>query len=473
MALASLTASGVRASLGHPVIDADGHMLEFGPTLDEYLRAEGVGRTARQIFVREFAGQPVEAAPGDGQGGRAIRRPWWNRPTRNTGDLLTAALPQVLYERLDELGLDFMVLYPTSSLGFLHMADETVRRGSCRAINRLQADLFGQYRDRIEPAALVPAHTPQEALEELEFATTTFGYKVATLPGYVRRAGASLEAAGAETWLDLLGLDSAYDYDPVWQRCVELDLPVSFHSGGQGWEDRHSPSSFMFNHLGSFAAGNDALCRSLFLGGVTSRFPDLRVAFLEGGVSWAVALYCDLIGHWEKRNVEALANYDPTRVDWGMVRSRFTSYAGRPVDPGVLQGTLGGLLGSGWAPPPDLRDEWKALGVSAASDLAERFVKPFYFGCEADDPLTYTAFNARANPFGASLKAMFSSDIGHWDVPDMSRVLPEAFEAVEHQMMSEEDFRRFTFSNAAEFYGGRTGRFFEGTRVEADVCGTS
>ena len=36
------------------------------------------------------------------------------------------------------------------------------------------------------------------------------------------------------------------------------------------------------------------------------------------------------------------------------------------------------------------------------------------------------------NPFGARLKAIFSSDIGHWDVPDMTEVLEEAYEMVEH-----------------------------------------
>jgi hypothetical protein len=53
---------------------------------------------------------------------------------------------------------------------------------------------------------------------------------------------------------------------------------------------------------------------------------------------------------------------------------------------------------------------------------------PFYFGCEADDPSNVWAFNARANPLGARLNAIFSSDIGHFDVPDMTEVVPEAYE---------------------------------------------
>ena len=38
----------------------------------------------------------------------------------------------------------------------------------------------------------------------------------------------------------------------------------------------------------------------------------MNFAFLEGGVAWAAALYSDLIGHWEKRNISALrAHLDP------------------------------------------------------------------------------------------------------------------------------------------------------------------
>ena len=54
------------------------------------------------------------------------------------------------------------------------------------------------------------------------------------------------------------------------------------------------------------AAGQQALAKSLFLGGVTRRFPSLNFAFLEGGVAWAAALLADIVGHWEKRNPAAL-----------------------------------------------------------------------------------------------------------------------------------------------------------------------
>ena len=44
----------------------------------------------------------------------------------------------------------------------------------------------------------------------------------------------------------------------------------------------------------------------------------------------------------------------------------------------------------------------------------------FYFGCEADDPLVAWAFDREGQSLGARLRAIFGSDISHWDVPDMT-----------------------------------------------------
>ena len=80
----------------------------------------------------------------------------------------------------------------------------------------------------------------------------------------------------------MIGLDSEYDYDPVWAKCLELNIAPSFHSGARRSGLRLSPSNFVYNHIGHFAAANHAACKAMFLGGVTRRFPGLNMAFLEG-----------------------------------------------------------------------------------------------------------------------------------------------------------------------------------------------
>lgn len=79
------------------------------------------------------------------------------------------------------------------------------------------------------------------------------------------------------------------------------------------------------------------------------------------------------------------------------------------------------------------------------------------------------AFNTKVNPCGARLKAMFSSDIGHFDVTDMATVVPEAYELLEHELLSPDDFRDFMFTNPVSLFCDTNPDFFKGTLVEQAV----
>jgi len=113
----------------------------------------------------------------------------------------------------------------------------------------------------------------------------------------------------------------------------------------------------------------------------------------------------------------------------------------------------------------DALDEFAPRGIARAEDVRDVFTRQYFFGCEADDPTNAFAFDTRANPYGARINAMFASDIGHWDVPDFRRVLPEAWELVEHGLVDEAGFRAFAFENVVRLFGGTNARFFEGTVV--------
>jgi hypothetical protein len=65
---------------------------------------------------------------------------------------------------------------------------------------------------------------------------------------------------------------------------------------------------------------------------------------------------------------------------------------------------------------------------------------------------------------------VFSSDFTHFDVPDFAEVVPEAFEMLERGHMTEQDFREFTFTNAARLHTGNNPAFFAGTAVERAVA---
>ena len=64
---------------------------------------------------------------------------------------------------------------------------------------------------------------------------------------------------------------------------------------------------------------------------------------------------------------------------------------------------------------------------------------------------------------------MFSSDIGHWDVHDPAEVVPECHELLSEGILTPEQFRAFTFTNAVRLYTRADPDFFDGTAVAAEA----
>src|SRR2546426_662595 len=382
----------LRSRLSHPIIDADGHWAEFAPHRREEFRRMG-GDAAVEALAMASARipTPLSIAVAERRRRRIGQEVFWFLPTRNTLDRATAMMPRLLYERLDDLGLDFCVVYPTAGLGYYRLPPERLRRALCRAYNVFTAEQFRPFNDRIIPAAIIPMYSPEEAIEELEFASKQLGYRVVMMGVLIRRPIPALaeehpEASKFVEWYDVIGIDSEHDYDPVWEKCRELRIAPSFHNGARSILLRNSPSNFCFNHIGHFASAGHAVCKALFFGGVTRRFPDLNFAFLEGGVGWACMLYADLIGHWEKRNGQAIQSTRPTALDRAKLLELARKYG---------------------------RDE-------------------------------------------------------------MTERVPEAYELVEHGLLTDDDFRDFMFANAVRFWGEVNPDFFRGTVVEkaaADVLG--
>jgi hypothetical protein len=119
------------------------------------------------------------------------------------------------------------------------------------------------------------------------------------------------------------------------------------------------------------------------------------------------------------------------------------------------------------ARPEHVTDDFEAAGINSKEDVRAVFAGNFYFGCEADDRATMWAFDKR---MGVRLRPVFSSDFTHFDVPDFAEVIPEAFELVEKGFVTEQDFREFTFVNAARLHTRNNPNFFKGTVVEQAVA---
>src|SRR5207247_2081647 len=349
-------------------------------------------------------------------------------------------------------------------LSIPRIADDETRRAVVRGFNIVTAEYFAKLSDRLTPAAVIPMFTPDEAIAELDFVTKQLGAKVGMFGGGVPRRvpmAKDLDPAlgrFAVTY-ENLGIDSDHDYDAVWQKCRELAMAPTFHAGGRGFGLRNSPSNFTFNHIGHFAAAGHSIAKGLFLGGVTRRFPDLRFGFLEGGVGWGCQLFADLMEHWERRGKKGLEYMDPKKLDRKLLRQFVDKYGYEEIAaeldrrdgwPAKEEDSLTGGV-------PAL-DDYAACNITKQQDWIDLFVTQYFFGCEADDRMNAVAFS-KFNPFGAKIQAIYSSDIGHFDVPDMQQVLPEAWEMVVDGLIETDDLRDFTFANAEQFWDKQNTHF--------------
>jgi len=447
----------VRAKLDHPVIDADAHVVEC-----DFAHLDFVRQIAGEDTVKRIIAERANHGP-------TVRGFWWGLPSGpHTADRAMAQLPRYFRSRLDECGIDFAHCYTTRGLSHVYISDEAARRASCRALNMLYAEMFAEVGDRVRPVAVIPAYTVKEAIEELDFAVLELGHKAIMIGTELR--GPARPHTGKDPFLEptqstrSIVMDAPEDYDPLWRRCIELKVAPVCHTSSRGIGYRASPSNYVFNHLGDFANGAEFFCRSLVFGGVTRRFPSLSFGFLEGGVAWAVNLLNDIVEHWEKRNVDAMArNLDPALLDIDLLERLFRDFGSPRLSPERIRANPHGNL---MIKRPERFDEFAACALTELSQLKSLFVDPFYFGCEADDRMMTVAFNRRLNPLGASLKAMFGSDIGHWDVLDAVSVLTEAWMLLQAKLLTPENFRDLVFVNPAMLHLSMNPDYFRGTVVE-------
>ena len=468
-------AAQIRAGLSHPIIDGDGHWLEPIPVFLEYLDEVGGSKAVDALRAYWQRNTAWYRADWNERQYRRLRRTIWWGVTTHTLDKATALLPALLAERLPELGIDFALIYPSHGLSISAINDNEMVRMGARAYNMMTADMFAQHTTRFAPVAVIPARTPEMAIDELDYAVVQRGYKAIMLRGNPERvipaAGEGIDPSKAAWYVDTIGLDSPYDYEPFWRRCVELGVAVTQHSGSGRWSDRASISNFTFNHVGHFAESNHAFARSVFLGGVVRRHPTLNFGFMEGGVSWACQLCLDLIEHWEKRRRAGLQ--DPTATDLEELRALIGRYGDERLQAHAeaimdnLDAFRPGCSVEELSRPEHVFDDFEAAGIASKDDVRAVFTRNFYFGCEADDRATMWAFDPR---MGVRLRPVFSSDFTHFDVPDFEAVVPEAFELVQKGWITEQDFRDFTFTNAVRLHTRNNRDFFKGTAVERAVA---
>jgi predicted TIM-barrel fold metal-dependent hydrolase len=289
------------------VCDSDMHVMEPPDLWQRYIAPEfkhaapvGMTELRRDIRVRlksEILLRTGPVRPLKERGGSGIG---W-RPDQEEAYGEAEALgwgPEAQILAMDREGVDLTVLFPTRGLFVLGL-DSSEQIGAdglepafasaiARAYNDWLHETCQHAPDRLYGAAMVAPHDVAGAVEETRRCVTEYGFKAIYLaPGTVNR----------KPW-------HHRHYDPLWAVCQELGIPVAFHGGGRtlltpdfGLEvfaDR-----LMMWHTFNQPLGVMAAAVSLIAGGVLERFPELRVALLEGNCSWAPWLMHRLDEHQE------------------------------------------------------------------------------------------------------------------------------------------------------------------------------
>ena len=289
------------------VADADMHVFEPADLWQRYIAPEyrhaapvGMQELKRdirvklksEVLLRAGPVRPLKERGGSGIGWRPDQESAYDEAEARGWDA-TAQL-----EAMNREGVDLTVLFPTRGLFVLGL-DSSEQIGAdglepdfaaaiARAYNDWLYDYCKPAPDRLYGAAMVAPHNLEAAVEETRRCVEEYGFKTIYLaPGTVNK----------RPWHDP-------HYDPLWAECQRLGIPVAFHGGGRtGLTPDFSLEIFadrlMMWHTFNQPLGVMAAAVSLIAGGVLERFPNLKVALLEGNCSWAPWLMHRLDEHAE------------------------------------------------------------------------------------------------------------------------------------------------------------------------------
>lgn len=295
-----------------PLFDADNHFYETKDAFTRYMPkrfagaikyVEFEGRT--KIVVRnvlsDYIPNPtfdVVARPGaqeeyfrsgnpEGKSYRALI----GEPMRS---IPAFREPKSRLAAMDELGLDQTLMFPTlASLLEERMRDDAeLTHAAIHAFNEWMFETWSfNYSDRIFAVPVITLPIVDKAIAELEWCLERGAKSVLIRPAPVPCPGGPRSFALAE-------------FDPFWEKVVEADIVVSMHSSDSGYSryqsDWTGPEEFLPFRLDPFRMmtgksrpAEDAAA-SMTCHGLLSRFPDLRILWVENGGAWVAPLLTHL-----------------------------------------------------------------------------------------------------------------------------------------------------------------------------------
>ena len=202
--------------------------------------------------------------------------------------------PEARVAMLDHLGIHAQIMYPNvagfGNQNFLKSPDEALRLLSVEIYNDALAEFQTDTGQRVFGMALLPWWNLDAAVREIEraHANGLRGIVTCTNP-----EEAGLPDMGTKYW------------DPIWQTCSDLHMPVNFHIGSSKgnmdffgrapWPSFGEERKLAVGSANLFM-GNARTVGNLIYSGIPERFPDLKFVSVESGVGW-LPFFLEMLDH--------------------------------------------------------------------------------------------------------------------------------------------------------------------------------
>jgi predicted TIM-barrel fold metal-dependent hydrolase len=276
------------------VVDADTHMTERhdlwtsrapAKYKDRVPRVERIDGATQWVVERDVvlgragAGGVVDI---DGHKGRSFEGlyEWELEQGHRAGWDLDARM-----ELLDEIGIWAQIVFPgVVGLGGQNLGDlvtDVALRNLCLEIfNDANAETQAASGNRLLPMAILPAWDIDACVREVERAKS-LGLRGVNLTSDPQDLGSPDLANRA--------------WDPVWEACAGLEMPVHFHIGASlttmnffgnyPWESHDDDTKLAIGGALLFI-GNARVVVNMICSGMFDRYPALKIVSVESGMGW-------------------------------------------------------------------------------------------------------------------------------------------------------------------------------------------
>jgi predicted TIM-barrel fold metal-dependent hydrolase len=185
---------------------------------------------------------------------------------------------------MDDIGVWAQIIYPNAAgfggQRFGGIGDPVLKNLCATLYNDAMAELQAEGNERLFPMALLPWWDIEASVAEAERAAA-LGLRGVNMTSDPQQAGAP--DLGSRAW------------DPLWETCAGLGLPVNFHIGASETSMSWFGSSPWPSHgddqklaIGSamMYLTNARVIANLIYSGLLERHPDVRFVSVESGIGW-------------------------------------------------------------------------------------------------------------------------------------------------------------------------------------------